>query len=180
MSAEINPSPTHLDWLEQPDHPVCRPGTDLLSWLTYRGVLTIRMKEQSPHPFRLQLLEPLAGPGQMLETESIRRVILWSGDTPCIYAESYLPKTALMALPDLRKLGGDPLGEMLNSHPEISREKLEFALLSSPRLPNPIETEASKPLWARRARYKVNDTGLIVAELFLPGIETLGQKPVQV
>lgn len=174
MSAEINPSRTRPEWLGHPEHPVYPPGPDLLGWLTCRGVLTIRMKERSQNPFRLQLLEPLKGPGQMLDTESIRRVILWIGETPCIYAESYLPGPALLALPGLRELGSDPLGEMLNSHPEVSREKLEYALLQSPQLPAPIEAESGKPLWARRARYKVRDSGLIVAEMFLPGIETLG------
>lgn len=176
MSAEVEQLQHKLKWLASPADPACQPGSRLLSWLTYRDVLTVRMKESSPNPFRLQLLEPISGPGQMLNVDTIRRVILWSGETACIYAESYLPKAALLALPDLRQLGGSPLGEMLNSHPEISRGKLEFALLQSPRLPSPIQSEAGTPLWARRAKYSVENSELIVAELFLPGITNLGSE----
>ena len=173
MSAEIKPAQPALKWHSEPTHPECHPGSNLESWLTEKGVLTVRMKESSPEPFRLQLLEPIHGQGQMLNSQIIRRVILWSGNTPCIYAESYLPESALLALPDLRNLGGAPLGELLNSHPEISRGQLEFALLKSPALPAPIESVADRPLWSRRAKYSVGDSGLVVAELFLPGISGL-------
>ena len=173
MYAETNASKAKLEWQSTPVHPGNGPDERLSSWLTYKGVLTIRMKESSPEPFRLQLLEPLNGSGQMLDTETIRRVILWSGETPCIYAESYLPSSALLSLPGLRQLGGAPLGEMLNSHPEISRGQLEFALLRSPQLPAPVQSEVTQPLWARRAKYSIEDSELIVAELFLPGITNI-------
>ncbi|HKJ17815.1 MAG TPA: chorismate lyase [Xanthomonadales bacterium] len=173
MSVEFDLPQPELEWLASPVHEVHQPDSTLLGWLRYRDVLTIRMKESSQAAFGLQLLEQCSGPGLMVNELNIRRVILWSGTVPCIYAESHIPNSALIALPALRQLGGDPLGEFLHKNSDVRRGEFEYALLQSPELPTPLEALSGRPMWARRARYSAGGSGLIVAEMFLPGITSL-------
>lgn len=146
-------------------------------WLTYEGLLTVRLKQACGKGFRLQVLGDKAGPGLMVNEEWIRRVVLWCGDAPCVYAESFLPHEALAVLPSLRNLGNDPLGETLQSHPDVSRGPFDYALLRSPRLPISISGEIGGPIWARRSRFSVGGSSLTVAEAFLPGM--LEFRPLQ-
>jgi chorismate--pyruvate lyase len=166
MSAEVREKPSSLHWTASPDE----SGTALREWLVYEGLLTLRMKRACGDAFRLQLLETQAGAGLMLARVDIRRVILWCGDHPCIYAESHLPPRALALLPALRQLGSDPLGETLQAQPGISRGPFEYATLHAPRLPRPIEETACEMLWARRSCFEFGQSRLSVAEAFLPGI----------
>lgn len=173
MSAQIQDQRGAIAWRESPLDLHHSPAPSLHRWLTFKGLLTVRMKKACAQGFRLQLLEHGTGPGVMVDEEQIRRVILWCGEQACVYAESYLPREALIALPSLRRLGTDPLGEALQSHPDVSRDSFEYALLMSPRLPPPIQDTGGKSLWARRSRFRVGQSSLMVAEAFLPGIEDL-------
>lgn len=175
MSAEIKQPQPVPEWRESPQDPVNPPGSVLRDWLTDEGLLTVRLKSACRGTFRVQLLDQVNGPGLMINEVWIRRVILWCGDIPCVYAESHLPHEALSELPTLRSLGNDPLGETLQNHPNVSRGEFDYALMQSPHLPDPLEATARGPLWARRSKFSVGFSSLTVAEVFLPGIEKLQQ-----
>jgi chorismate-pyruvate lyase len=173
MSAEVQDQFRPLEWLEHPLDREFPPRPALREWLTYEGLLTVRLKQACPDGFRLELLQAGAGPGLLVAEEHIRRVILWCGEYPCIYAESHLPQEALALLPSLRRLGGDALGEALHAHPDVTRGDFEYALLRAPKLPSVLLDHVEGRLWARRSKFKVGDSNLAVAEVFLPRIEAL-------
>lgn len=170
MSAEIKQPQPEPEWLSSPFHPVHVPGRQLDGWLTYGGLLTVRLKSACRNSFRLQLLDDGNGPGLMINELLIRRVVLWCGSVPCVFAESHLPLETLDELPRLRGLGNDPLGEALQNHPNVSRSEFEYALIEVPCLPSPLESVTDGPLWARRSKFKTGRSSLMVAEVFLPGI----------
>jgi chorismate--pyruvate lyase len=170
MSAELHQEKQAIDWLQSPHDLDPTPGEPLLEWLTYEGLLTVRLKKACGGTFRLQVLNDAAGPGLMMREDWIRRVVLWCGSEACVYAESFLPHEALALLPSLRKLGNDPLGETLQSHPGVCRSHFDFTVLRRPRLPKPLEGVSRASLWARRSRFTIGDSSLTVAEAFLPGL----------
>lgn len=174
MSAQMKPSVPAIHWQAAPRYEGRPPAPELLHWLTYEGLLTVRLKLACPDGFRLQLLEKQSGAGLLVADEPVRRIILWCGDLPCVYAESHLPSKTLALLPRLRSLGSDPLGEALQSQPGVGRGPFEYAALESLALPVPLGTETEEPLWARRSNFLVGDSSLTVAEVFLPGILALG------
>ncbi|MDX1555965.1 MAG: chorismate lyase, partial [Xanthomonadales bacterium] len=143
----------------------------LRRWLTYEGLLTVRMKSACGSGFRLQLLE--RAPGALVDQNPSRRVILRCQEHACVYAESYLPREVLAVLPGLKNLGGDPLGEALQDRPDVARSAFEYALIRSPVLPAEIGLPNSPPLWARRSRFVVEGVSLLVAEVFLPAMEEM-------
>lgn len=173
MSAQVKDPLQPLEWLVSPRDDECPPSPALLEWLTFEGLLTVRLKQACPRGFRLELLPAGSGAGVLVTEARIRQVILWCGENPCVYAESHLPREALALVPSLRRLGGDPLGEALQSHPDVTRGDFEFVLLHAPRLPAPLEDHAAGPRWARRSKFRVGGSSLEVAEIFLPGIEAL-------
>lgn len=118
----------------------------------------------------MRLLEGVTGPGLLLPHQRIRRVILSCGESPCIYAESHLPDSALSSIPRLRTLGGDPLGEALQARPDVARGDFEFAVVDPALLTSEVPGAGDEPLWARRSKFRVVDSYLTVAEVFLPGI----------
>jgi len=173
MSADVQDQFTPLEWLEHPYDREFPPRPALREWLTYEGLLTVRLKQACPDGFHLELLQAGAGPGLLVAEAYIRQVILWCGEHPCIYAESHLPPEALALLPSLRRLGGDALGETLQAHPDVTRGDFEYALLRAPRLPAVLQDHVEGRLWARRSKFKVRESNLAVAEVFLPAIEAL-------
>ena len=130
----------------------------------------MRLRKSCGIAFQLQLLEDRAGPGVLLPHKRIRRVILSCGQSPCVYAESHLPDSALSSMPRLRTLGRDPLGEALQARPDVVRGEFEFAVVDPALLASEVTGAGEEPLWARRSRFRVADSYLTVAEIFLPGI----------
>ena len=173
MSAQLQENRPALNWLESPTDPRRPPGASLQPWLTYAGLLTVRMKKLCAHGFRLELLDDDAGPGLMLDEPWLRRVVLWCGDVPCVYAESHLPRPTLESIPGLKNLGSDPLGETLQATVGVSRGPFEYALLLDPALPKTVQSASAATLWARRSAFTVGNASLVVAEAFLPGISAL-------
>lgn len=173
MSAQFQQNEQPLNWLDAPRDRAHPPEAALSAWLTYSGLLTMRMKKICASGFRLERLRDDTGPGLMVDEPWLRRVVLWCGGAPCVYAESHLPRQALESLPGLRALGNDPLGETLQAEGGVSRSDFEYALLYEPTLPGSLRAEGAGPIWARRSFFDVGGSPLIVAEAFLPGILAL-------
>lgn len=170
MSAQFQDQEQAIEWLDAPRDPDHPPAPILRRWLTYTGLLTRQLRQACEDSFRLQVLEQGDGAGVMVRERSLRRVILWCAEVPCVYAESHLPHETLERIPSLRRLGNDPLGEMLQSQPGVSRSGFGYACLREAELPAPLESMVQPPLWARRSSFTVGGSGLVVAEAFLPGI----------
>ena len=107
-----------------------------------------------------------AGSGELQE----RRIILWCGNQPCIYAETCIPKSTTAAHPWLAQLGDEPLGEQLLQKTDVSRSDFVFALFPTEQLPAALDELKSEALWARRSDFSIGTDALTVTEVFLPGI----------
>jgi chorismate--pyruvate lyase len=155
-----------IQWLSEPESPGQSPGPALRNWLTDTGLLTTRMRSLCADKFRLEVLEDDA----TLATDTLRRVLLCCAELPCIYAETFLPARTRAAHPWLRGLGSEPLGEALQSRPDVSRGNFEFALLALPQLPVEARASNTSALWARRSVFTLGHEPLTVTEIFLPGV----------
>ena len=176
MSVQSLQISSSIQWLNEPHIPGMSPAPLLQSWLTDNGLLTARMRRLCKNNFRLEVLEDDAS----LATDTLRRVILLCADVPCIYAETFLPAATRAAHPWLRGLGSEPLGEVLQSRPEVSRGAFEYALLASPQLPADASINKARSLWARRSVFTVGREPLTVTEIFLPGIVECENQRVQI
>ena len=91
-----------------------------------------------------------------------------------------MPDETLRRHPWLRELGPRPLGDALESHPEVSRTCFEYAWIAAghPLLSAALEgTEIAPPgLWARRSRFLVEGSPILVYEVFLPGLSRIEER----
>jgi chorismate--pyruvate lyase len=166
MSVQNLQPASAIQWLSEPESPAQRLTPALRSWLTDTGLLTARMRSFCANNFRLEVLEDDA----TLATDTLRRVLLCCAELPCIYAETFLPATTRAAHPWLSGLGSEPLGEALQSRPDVSRGNFEFALLAPPQLPVEARASNASALWARRSVFTLGREPLTVTEIFLPGV----------
>lgn len=170
MSAELQHNLNQIDWRESPDDAATVPDPELRDWLTHRGLLTSRLKFEFDDTFQLQVLDDPSNVHYLLDHQSVRKVVLWSCNTPCIYAESYLPEAVMATVPGLRTLGSEPLGETLESNRHTDRSPFEFTTLGKSQLPPGLVNRDDEVCWARRSRFNVLGHELVVAEVFLPGL----------
>lgn len=150
----------------------------LSPWLLESASLTARLKAHSSD-FRLQLLgeHSLALPAflQACFSQEIgacvrREVLMWCNHQPSVYAQSWLPAKSLQHLQQLAVLGEQPLGELLFQFPDVERSPIEVAQLA---LTTALEPIAVGSYWARRSVFTVAGQPLLVAEVFLPGVQQL-------
>ncbi len=166
----LNPQPdSAIDWFSEPGDAATHPGPELYGWLTDTGLLTARLRRQCEDNFRLTVIEDHVGAQPDSNTDKLRRIVLWCGDQPCIYAETLLPLTTTAEHPWLKELGDEPLGETLQTRSDVTRGSFEFALLTAPQLPADLPAQTDGALWARRSEFFVGNTSLLVTEVFLPG-----------
>lgn len=141
----------------------------LRPWLTETGSLTKRLQKCCEGPFELRLLSEtdIALPEEAAVLMGVatgaltraREVHLCCNDTPCIHARSLLPATTLTgARAALGELGTRPLGDALFAFAGLERGPIEIA-----------ETGAG---WARRSVFRIEGAPLLVAEWFLPALES--------
>lgn len=149
----------------------------LQPWLLSQGSLTALLKSKC-QTFRLQLVAehwqqlPLSLQQQWQQPQGLKRdVILWCNETPCIYAQSWLPESTLEQLEPLARLGAQPLGEYIFLHQSLERGPIEVALLQAGMV-LPV-LGAQQQLWARRSIFSVQQQQLLVQEIFLPGVSEL-------
>ncbi|GHG76292.1 putative chorismate pyruvate-lyase [Alishewanella longhuensis] len=150
----------------------------LSPWLLESASLTARLKAHSS-TFRLQLLgeSKMALPAFLQPCfpeptgDCIRReVLMWCNHQPAVYAQSWLPAQSLQHLQQFALLGEQPLGELLFQFADVVRSPIEVAQLSLLTTDYPI---AAADYWARRSVFTVAGQPLLVAEVFLPGVQQL-------
>lgn len=150
------------------------PANDVHSWLLEAGSLTQRLRSRYGNAFGVVLLQqrlglPFAEERMALSLRPgakavIREVALMAGQSPVILARSIIPhETVQYADPRLSRLGDQPLGEILFTHPELGRSTLEWSRVSL-RAP-----WAAQSVMGRRSLYTLSQSfPLLVAEFFLP------------
>ena len=152
-------------------------------WLLEQGLLTHRLREFCKERFRLEVLDEQSPPASMVKLpQSLlpfkghrRDVMMWCDHSACIYARTIIPETTVRAHPWLLTLGTEPLGERLESLPDVQRSAFEFACLPVDTFDANMtgSTNADDPaLWARRSAFMISDHELWVIEVFLPGLNS--------
>lgn len=159
----------------------------LHGWLTSRGSLTARIVARTDQfkltrlmqRYRTANIDELGELGlRAKEKVLVRKVILWSGDMPLVFAHSIAGRHDLAGTwRSLRGLGTRPLAAMLFANPRVTRQPIEFQRIDK-RHPLYREAVALFPtlppsLWARRSVFLLKGRPLLVTEVFLPGLQTL-------
>ena len=160
-------------------------AAEISPWLFERGSLTRRILLHCRNTFRVEVLSqqwqrPMLNEALRLGVQPeqhalIREVLLYCGDTPWVFARSILPRQTLTG-PDLflAKLGNRPLGEILFSDPNITRDTLEIAVIKKNQHMFSSATEclntSPESIWARRSVFYLHKKPLLVNEVFLPGL----------
>ena len=144
------------------------------SWLTERGSLTLRLRQQHPE-LAVRVLDE--GTGHLLPDEAlrlglapgspawVREVTLHADDLELVTARSVIPDWS----PDnpwceVQRLGTRALGEILFSDPELERSDFEFRLGAGWRLP---DASPARARLARRCLYHRHGAALLLTERFL-------------
>ncbi|MHB8353229.1 MAG: chorismate--pyruvate lyase family protein [Burkholderiales bacterium] len=151
----------------------------LYPWLTHRGSLTERLRAHCNH-FQVKVLRQ--GLGCPFEDERallglrkgelawIREVLLCDGETPLVFAHSVLPRSHVRGAWNLfAGLGARPLGEVIFTDPQVTRQALQFRQLSARHplyqrmgtVPKAFHSPARRSLFYRFGR------SLLVTEVFL-------------
>ena len=146
----------------------------LAPWLLCPGSLTQKLKAYQTG-FRLQLLSeqvialPAALATRWATTMGMQRqVILYLGDQPCVFGQSFLPDHTLRALTPLADLGEQPLGDYIFQQPDLVRGEIEVACFAAGlQLP---ELGEQPEVWGRRSFFALQQHELLVQEVFLAGL----------
>lgn len=116
-------------------------------------------------------LQPLLGSEH---SALLREVILWCNDKPCVYAQSWLPRTTIEQLTPLADLGERPLGDYIFQHQGLRRGIIEVTRLEV-KLP---QHNVAEHCYTRRSVFQLQDLPLLVSEAFLPAMATLTEPVV--
>jgi chorismate lyase len=172
-------------WLPRPPRPTVPPR--LRPWLTDPASLTARIRARCErfsvrvlgqrlarvHRDEAALLELRAG-----ELAWLREVVLEADGVAVVYARSIMPRGNLRGgWSRFTGLGNRPLGAALFADPRIVRQPLHVARLDGRDrrflLAAGIAPAGERSLWARRSLFLLAGRGLLVCEVFLPGIAEL-------
>jgi chorismate lyase len=159
----------------------------LHGWLTWRGSLTARIIARCGNfsltrlmqRYRVGNIDELPELNLRLrERALVREVILWSGDTPLVFAHSLAARRDLYGTwRALRGLGTRPLAAMLFADARVSRRPIEFKQIDQRhplyRRARQLFGKLPRTLWARRSVFLLRGRPLMVTEVFLPGILSL-------
>lgn len=154
--------------------PAFGPSENIHSWLLESGSLTQRLRGRYGNAFGVVLLQQRIGAPYIEERRAlalcpgakaiIREVALMAGQSPVILARSIIPQETLKyADPRLAKLGNQPLGEILFTHPQLGRRTLEWTRA-------PLRNQwCVQSVMGRRSLYILGQHfPLLVSEFFLP------------
>lgn len=177
ISRQHHPAEPH--W-QRPKQLQPRPNHVWRQWLLDPGSLTDRLLEcgesfqvkllnqnwERPRPSEIQTLA-LAPRKRAL----VREVLLCVDNIPWVYGRSVFPVTSLTGpLRHLRHLSNRSLGHQLFRYPQLQRGPFELARIQPAHLPAAVAElcEEDQPLWARRSRFRLGSSRLLVSEVFLP------------
>jgi len=155
-------------WQTTPEATGGQPSPVMQSWLAESGLITSRLRSACGAPFSLEVLNQ-STPGQ--EKTAHRQIVLWCGETPCIYAETLIPAETANAFPWLLELGDEPLGERLSTQPDVQRSAFRYSFRTPASVPVAI-SNGEDYFWARRSDFQLGHHSLTVTEVFLPGINS--------
>ncbi len=155
-------------------------------WLHDSGSLTKQIINACAEQFRVQVVRqqwaiPMLNESLRLrqnpaEYALIREVLLYCGTEPWVYARTIMPRTTLTGKQrHLAVLGTKPLGAVLFSDPNMLRDELEIARITSQ---HDIFVTAMSgydykqdEIWGRRSIFYIGkQKPLLVNEIFLPNI----------
>ena len=157
------------------------------AWLIDRGSLTARVCARCD-AFRVDVV--FQGPRRATRDERflfgararqtlVREVYLWCGDVPVVFAHSVAHRGDLRrAWRSLTRIGSRPLGAALFANPRVQRQALRFRELSAhdelhARARARAGKTGARALWARRSLFILDNSPILVSEVFLPGILAL-------
>ncbi|MGI5308393.1 chorismate--pyruvate lyase family protein [Rheinheimera sp. WS51] len=152
-------------------------------WLLEEASLTAKLKRHS-QLFQLQVLHESMQPVPAFLTALfpdtpdnssalLREVLLSCDNQPCVYAQSWLPKTTLASLQPLANMGQRPLGDYIFRQENLLRGEIEACQVDIS-LPQ-VASGQSQLCWARRSVFQLQQQPFLVAEVFLPAIARLKQ-----
>ncbi|CAA6821429.1 MAG: Chorismate--pyruvate lyase [uncultured Thiotrichaceae bacterium] len=160
---------------------------DIRPWLIHTGSLTTRLREtcdnfsvkliaqnqRAAQPHEIDLLDIIDAP-LIIE----REVLLFCGDTPVIYARSFIPLKALKdRFADLNTMGTQPLGEKIFADPELKRSNIEWTILTEnhPSYPHAVSELQKAPdkIYGRRSLFFGAPSPILISEFFLPPLAML-------
>ncbi len=143
-------------------------------WLLNTTSLTARLKALSgDFSLVLHLEQPLQLPEVFARQWSclegvVREVVLKVAGVPCVFAQSFIPRSTVHALAPLAELGEKPLGEYIFQQAGLARGAIELAeFANGVKLPG-LGMQAG--LFGRRSMFTLDHHQLLVQELFLPGL----------
>lgn len=160
------------------------PAGPWRDWLADHGSLTRRLQRCCPSFAVLRLKQCIARPhgdecGQLGlapgQLAMVREVLLQCAGRPVVFAHSAVALAGLRGpWVGLGKLGNQPLGAALFANPRVLRHPLEYRRLDARhplyRAAAAHLTEAPRYLWARRSRFVLADSPILVTEVFLPEV----------
>lgn len=145
-------------------------------WLLDDGSLTERLSDLGTFQVRRLYQDwqfPLPSERRLLnqpirELALVREVALFLDGNPVVFARSVFPHTSLAGrLAHLRRLENQSLGAILFSDPAMRRSPFEVAWLEGGSDYLPEELRQAGGAWGRRSRFTVEDSNLMVSEIFL-------------
>lgn len=154
----------------------------LASWLSAGGSLTAHIRRVG-HDFRVSRLSQHCGLSLPEESATlsrqrgvvVREVLLMEGNTPLVFAHSVVAqRDTCGAWRAVRGLGSRPLAELLFADRDVSRQPLQYRIVTAT---DPLGRRILRalpqlrfPLWARRSVFRKHGVPLLVTEVFLPAI----------
>lgn len=166
--------------------------SDLAVWLAAGESLTRHLQGICGDKFTVELRgqcwsRPLAGERAELGMPDrawalVRQVYLCCGPRRLVYARTVMPRSTLRGRRRrYARLGERPLGEVLFASPDVRRGPLEVAMLTPGDVLHDAALEGSEAgnsaLWGRRSVLTVEGHPLLISEVFMPAITTLGAGP---
>jgi chorismate-pyruvate lyase len=144
------------------------------SALRAEGLLTDALQNAYAAPASVECRRQTAWQDALNQTGLRRDVLIKTGELVRVVAATLMPHDVLARYPWLGTLGSNPLGAMLEKHARYQRGAFEFTQLDA-QLLLPAPVVGTNLLWARRYRFFLAESSLLVTEIFLAGVlERLG------
>ena len=159
------------------------------AWVMHAGSFMQRLVQQGVNDAHVQVLRqrwmcPKLEERQLLGIEKgvhalVREVLILSEQSQWMFARTVIPRSTLTGEEQqLAHLNNRPLGSVLFKDPTMKRGEFEIACLQPGEQWHAKISEVTglllPDLWARRSLFTLQGKSLLLAEVFLPDIATLG------